>query len=90
MANDEPLSALGDMLEPSAVPMARDLQALLNRGGRVDGLSAISPAAYSAAVSLKRIADALDAGREQVGLYNLVTDLAWRAGQAFEQGKGAA
>lgn len=48
-----------DQLEPEVRAMAAGLQVLQEGGGQVDAISAVAPAIYSAAISLKRIADAL-------------------------------
>lgn len=51
---------IAENLEPEVVEMARALNLLAERGGKVDAVSSIAPALFSAAISLKRIADALD------------------------------
>ena len=43
--------------------------------------------AYSQAVSLKRIADALTGQGEMPGTFNAIEQLAWSAGRSFEQGR---
>jgi hypothetical protein len=83
-----PPLAPADRLEPEVVDMANQLQLHLKRGGKVDAVSSIAPAIYSAAISLRRIADALSTGDGPSWLGQL-EGLAWQCGQAFERGRGA-
>jgi hypothetical protein len=50
-----------DLIEEAMRPMAHALEQYANTpGNKVDSVSTIAPAIYSAAISLKRIADAGD------------------------------
>lgn len=72
-----------DKLEPAAVETVE-----VPGGDTIKGANA----ELSMAISLKRIADRLDALGTGVdsGLYGQFVDMMWQAGQAFERGKGTA
>lgn len=73
-----------DQLEPEVRAMAAGLQVLLEGGGRVDAVSAVAPAIYSVAISLKRIADVASGPGCVSGF---IEDIAFNAGRAFENGR---
>lgn len=76
------MAELRDLLESGA--FVED-----NRIGLSDGDVRNTEVTLSAAISLKRIADALDsAGQgEMPGLFGFVTNLAWEAGRSFAAGQ---
>lgn len=51
---------LDDLFEPFGAAALKDVMSAQRLGKKVPDLAAISPAIFSAAISLKRIADALD------------------------------
>lgn len=59
-------TAPADQLEPAVRAMAAQLFVHAEQGGKVDAVSAIAPAIFSAAISLKRIADRLESATPEV------------------------